>query len=170
MGRAQRGAGQRGGGRGRRRGGRGAAAARGRRGEGQEGGSAFESIADCRSVYEMSQPESRMLRPWLRPCAPQPTMTIFFPAIAATPFANSDRCMKRHLQRSAARRGEVGGGSGPEGGAESGGGGGEATSRGHGVGSCGPAGEQGCEQGGVWRGQRRLASWLSFCAWVSVLK
>ena len=37
-----------------------------------------------------------MLRPWLRPWAPQPTMTTFLPRSFSTPL-NSLRSMKRHL-------------------------------------------------------------------------
>ncbi len=56
----------------------------------------FESMADWRSVYDMSHPESRMFSPWFSPCAPQPTITIFLFAILEMPPANSLRAMNRH--------------------------------------------------------------------------
>mmetsp|Transcript_16226 Transcript_16226/g.50199 ORF Transcript_16226/g.50199 Transcript_16226/m.50199 type:complete len:292 (+) Transcript_16226:705-1580(+) len=56
----------------------------------------FSSMATWRSAYDTSQPESRMFRPWLRPCAPQPMMTTFLPSMAAMPSSNSRRSMKRH--------------------------------------------------------------------------
>ena len=54
-------------------------------------------IATSRNVYEISNPESLMFKPWFKPWAPQPTITIFFPNNAVTPSSNSEASINLHF-------------------------------------------------------------------------
>ena len=54
-------------------------------------------IEDCLNTYEISKPESLMLRPWFKPWAPHPIITIFLSINVFIPSENSSDFINLHL-------------------------------------------------------------------------